>query len=159
MSDGLEIENLRHELAYMTGKIDDTMREISMIRHPMMSDDRVNAAVDELGAIVAATEVATGEILDVAEKLEETVPGAATSELTTRLFEACNFQDITGQRINKVMTLLRDIDGRLHSMIATLGEERLEQIPHEQVSGEAALLNGPAVTGALAQNSIDELFN
>lgn len=159
MDRAYEIEELRAELASLTGRIDDTMREISTIRHPMMEDDRVNCAVDELGAIVAATEVATGEILDVAEKLDEAVPGPATSELTTRLFEACNFQDITGQRINKVMTLLRDIDLRLHAMINALGEDRFEHIPHARATGDAALLNGPAVTGALAQNSIDALFS
>lgn len=171
MSESNGKSNFQEELQVLTEKIQSTMQEVAGIRHPMMHHDRVQSAVDELAAIVAATEVATDQILEAAEKLEgisEKINTEGRSdhaqelEITvTGIYEACNFQDITGQRISKVMTLLRDVDERLMSMIATLGAENFAQIevPEDSPSGDAALLNGPALGNGMGQDSIDSLFD
>lgn len=171
MSENNGKSNFQEELQVLTAKIHSTMEEVAGIRHPMMHHDRVLSAVDELAAIVAATEVATDQILDAAEKLEgisDSIKSEGTSsfaaelEMTvTGIYEACNFQDITGQRISKVMTLLRDVDERLMAMITTLGEENFASIdvPSDEPSGDAALLNGPALGNGMGQDSIDSLFD
>lgn len=164
------IDGLRAELLDLSGKIQRTMREVATIRHPLMDDDRVQSAVDELGAIVTATELATEQILSAAETIETqlaTAPDGADKatavEAVTSIYEACNFQDITGQRITRVMTLLRDVDERLMAIIEHVGADRfMTETTLSQAGarkGDAALLNGPASgNGGLQQASIDSLF-
>lgn len=175
------IGQLRAELQDLSDTIQHTMREVATIRHPMMENDRVQSAVDELGAIVAATEFATEQILTAAETIENSlgdaasadaepaavergcVDRAAATEAVTSIYEACNFQDITGQRITRVMTLLRDVDERLLAIIEHVGPDRFvaEARPPDcgSTCADKALLNGPAVAGGgLQQSSIDSLF-
>lgn len=169
MSDNGEVEGLREELEELASKIDATMEEVAAIRHPMMQHDRVNSAVDELAAIVAATEVATEQILDAAEQLEEMTEGLdevvanKIGEVVTGIYEASNFQDITGQRITKVTSLLRELDDRLASIVETYGEDAFVMIPPPAAAeGDAALLNGPASAntgGGMGQDNIDSLFD
>lgn len=166
----LDVTRLRRELAELSAKIETTMHEVARIRHPMMEDDRVRSAVDELGTIVAATEVATEQILDAAERLEglasragadgDPALGGAITDQVTRVYEACNFQDITGQRLDKVMALLREIDRRLMAIIERIGPEAFAAVPPPPAKGgDARLLNGPAPpNGGLGQSSIDALF-
>lgn len=164
------IGQLQAELQDLSDTIQRTLREVATIRHPMMENDRVQSAVDELGAIVAATEVATGQILTAAEVIEASVAGDAGTvdadaaiDAVTSIYEACNFQDITGQRITRVMRLLRDVDERLLAIIDHVGRDRfLAAAPSpdsKKVDEDEALLNGPAPTGTgLQQASIDSLF-
>lgn len=173
MSESLnEIEQLKLQLDDLSPMIATTIKEIGVVRHPGMQDDRLTGAVDELAAIVLDTEAATDTILDAAEALERMAQGARDeqghslhepmSAITTRIFEACNFQDLGGQRISKVTTLLRDIDGRLSTIIEAIGAGRFAAaagaapIP----DGEAALLNGPAKADqGLEQASVDALMH
>lgn len=161
-----EIETEIHRLS---DSIVRTLTEVATIRHPLMDDDRVLAAVDELDAIVTATEVATQQILDATERLDEmrepvkgTEAEQVLDDIMTAIFEASNFQDITGQRISKVMALLRDVDLRVMAMIEHLGgETAFAHVPPPAAKeGDAALMNGPqADHEALGQNAIDNLFD
>ena len=79
-----------------------------------------------------------------------------------RIFEACSFQDITGQRVTKVVKTLSHIDERLTTLLAALGAE-LADIPVEpenQPEGDAALMTGPALEGeGIDQDEVDALLN
>jgi chemotaxis protein CheZ len=167
------IGQLRAELQDLSHKIQRTMREVATIRHTMMENDRVHSAVDELGTIVAATEFATDQILTAAETIEATVDATARArsggaaratviDAVTSIYEACNFQDITGQRITRVMTLLRDVDERLLAIIEHIGRDHFSTVPTAKTTpscADQALLNGPATIGSgLQQSSIDSLF-
>jgi chemotaxis protein CheZ len=171
----IDIMALRAELETLARTIERTMHEIATIRHPMMEDDRVRGAVDELGTIVAATEVATDQILDAAEAIEGLAKGASEAKgaplsepvtsLTTRIYEACNFQDLTGQRINKVMTTMKFIEHHINVMMEIWGgvdaiKAHAPAIVDERV-GDARLLNGPkglGEEGHASQNDIDAMF-
>jgi len=165
---------LRQQIESLSNNILLTLTEVATIRHPMMEDDRVLAAVDELDAIVTATEVATDGILTATEKLDDVAErlasgeidgkggSAAITEATTAIYEASNFQDVTGQRLAKVMSLLRDVDLRVMAMIRHLGGEAklFEVQPPAAQEGDAALVNGPqSEASALAQDAIDNLFD
>ncbi len=166
---------LRQQIESLSNNILLTLGEVATIRHPMMEDDRVLAAVDELDAIVAATEVATDRILTATERLDDLARkldagatdgkdgGAEIAEATTAIYEAANFQDVTGQRIAKVMGLLRDVDLRVMAMIRHLGgEEKLFEVPPPapEAEGDDALVNGPqSEAAALGQDAIDSLFD
>ena len=84
-------------------------------------------------------------------------------EQTVRVFEACNFQDLSGQRIRKVVDLLQFVESRIASMITiwrNVGE--LEEVEEEEVEpSDADLLNGPPLDGdadVVSQDDIDSLF-
>ena len=146
--------------------------EIAAIRPDEIRDDFVPTATDELDAVVAATEEATGIILDNAEKIMEAAgeleePAQSNLiEMVTAIFEACNFQDITGQRITKVVTTLKHIDERIQSLASVLGEEvdrcTVPDSIDEADSGEVDdedLLNGPQLPhSAIDQDEIDKLL-
>ncbi len=168
------ITALEAEIEELSDTIFLTLSEVATLHHPMMDDDRVLAAVDELDAIVAATEIATDDILTVTEGLDDLGVRLANGEVspseaalaigaaTTAIYQAANFQDITGQRIAKVMALLRDVDLRVMAMIRHLGRSAdLEALPAPTArAGAAALVNGPQPTGmALVQDDIDSLFD
>lgn len=109
-------------------RILETQKEIAALRHPRATDDRLMAAVGELDAIVKATEDATERILAAVESVEGTLSkleSAADSEILkgagealTSIYEACTFQDITGQRITKVVRTLDFIEERVQAMMA-----------------------------------------
>ncbi|MCB1481834.1 MAG: hypothetical protein KDJ55_07695, partial [Rhodobiaceae bacterium] len=82
---------------------------------------RIPAAGEELEAVVAATEAATHDIMQAAEGLLDACGDAegAFADMVegkaTAIFEACTFQDITGQRIGKVIKTLKVIEDRLNA--------------------------------------------
>ena len=78
------------------------------------------------------------------------------------MFEACNFQDITGQRISKVVKTLQFIEERVNKMIEIWGEEGFTDVKQDQEErdAEAALLNGPQLANqGVSQADIDKLFD
>ena len=87
----------------------------------------IPTANDELDAVVEHTASATNEILDACEALERLAPtlsGEAADTVgaaVTRIYEACSFQDITGQRIGKVVTALKAIETRVQQVTARFG--------------------------------------
>ncbi|MFM7418837.1 MAG: hypothetical protein ACKO54_03925, partial [Alphaproteobacteria bacterium] len=89
--------------------------EIAALKVEDIRDAHIPSATDELDAIVEHTAHATNEILDCCETLEQMqaeFSGDAADKLqcaVTRIYEACSFQDITGQRIGKVVTALKAI--------------------------------------------------
>ncbi|MBN8899346.1 MAG: hypothetical protein J0H35_14420, partial [Rhodospirillales bacterium] len=80
-------------------------QEIAALKVDDITDSHIPFATDELDAIVAHTASATHSILESCETLDavaESLQGADATKLqdaTTKIYEACSFQDITGQRI------------------------------------------------------------
>ena len=126
------------------------------------------AAGDQLGAIVKSTELATNTIMEAAERIiadSGDAPAAyraMVEDACMRIFEACSFQDITGQRVTKIVKTLSYIDERITTLVETLGTE-LADIPVEseiQPAGDAALMPGPALEGeGIDQDEVDALLN
>ncbi len=118
----------------------------------------VPAATDELDAVVAHTASATDSILEACEELERAGPGldaALLQRATTRIYEACSFQDITGQRIGKVVGTLKAIETKVGRMLDVFGEAPQPPQPHAATS----LTSGPQLPGAaMAQDDIDKLL-
>jgi chemotaxis protein CheZ len=80
-----------------------------------------------------------------------------------KIFEACNFQDITGQRMTKVVKIIKFIEERILSMIEIWGLEAFAELPvHKPDSndGDMALMNGPQLSGGgISQDDINALFD
>jgi chemotaxis protein CheZ len=174
-----EALRLKVELDSIYEAIERTKREIATLRYAGAQGKEITRVTDELGAIVLGTETATNSILAAAEKIDE-----LSSNLSSRLsggdqeiareildhvisiFEACNFQDITGQRISKVVNAMRFVEERVHHMIEIWGGlesfKDVETIADSSRQGDAALLNGPALAsdkGVTSQDAIDALFD
>ena len=177
-SDLESTEDIRIEIAQMVRMIGRAKQEIAAIKHPRSDDDRVSAASSELDAIVLATETATQDILDANEKIEQLIKeiGGLTGddeiihrceqagEYLVNILEACNFQDITGQRITKVIRTLRFIEERILAMINIWGVQAFADLPVPKgefdAESEEALLNGPQLENqGISQADIDALFD
>lgn len=147
--------------------------EIAAIRPDEIKNEHLTVASDELDAIVSATEDATNEIMEAAEEIErigESLSDTQQNEIgdaVTRIYQACSFQDITGQRISKVVGALKHIEARVERMLVLMGGKDLLDAKSAPRAASAAkdddpdskLLNGPQLPGnATSQDEIDALF-
>ena len=129
---------LYHELEVLALYIDNAKMEIALLRPDEIQQEHIPSATDELDAIVAHTEEATGTILDAAEKLEELAASSdkktaeTITEAVTSIYEACNFQDITGQRITKVVKTLKHIEQKVDALISAFGEQVNDGLEEKQ---------------------------
>lgn len=163
---------LYSELEALSQYILSAKTEIAALRPDEIKDEHLPNATDELDAIVGATEVATNGILQAMETLEgltgEMTPEIAekVTEAVTQVYELCNFQDITGQRITKVVKALKHIEQKVDDLVAAFGDEISkfkELTPKSKAkperTGDAALLNGPQMPDeASKQAEIDALL-
>jgi chemotaxis protein CheZ len=136
-------------------------------------------ATRELDAVAAGAERATQQIITAAENIEDAAATLAAclqhgqqkalaqdiSDHVIRIFEACNFQDLSGQRINKVVETLTFIERRVERMVeswsslAAFSEDTIAAIvargPHSE------RLQGPRLDGDpghASQEDVDALF-
>lgn len=159
-------------IAELAELIDSLKKDIAAHRPDHVKNSHIPDANDELDAVIEATAVATNSIMGICENIEafsETLEPEKASELTghvTQIYEACTFQDITGQRIKKVVSTLRQIEERIDNIIGTLDEKvgpmkmAGGRLPKEvSVDDEQSLLNGPQMADkAISQEEIDRLL-
>jgi chemotaxis protein CheZ len=140
--------------------------EIAALQVDDITDHDIPFATDELDAIVEHTAHATHAILESCEMLDEvstSVSGDAATKLqdaVTRIYEACSFQDITGQRITKVVTTLKVIEEKVAHIISSFGPNMPPMGKNgTHVASDAHLLNGPQLpANAMDQSDIDKLL-
>jgi chemotaxis protein CheZ len=145
-------------------------QEIAALQVEDINRAFIPSATDELDAIVEATAQATNEILDCCETFETAAGelggarGEALAAAVTRIYEACSFQDITGQRITKVVRTLKSIEDRIAAIVATFSDRvpgvdpALRVVPAD-ASGSPLLLDGPQLPGSgVDQAEIDRLL-
>jgi chemotaxis protein CheZ len=139
--------------------------EIARLRPHELKTDRLPRAGRELDTIVRETESATNEIMAAAEEImaaDSSDPDAFKSLVDTnclRIFEACSFQDITGQRIRKVVSTLTHIEDRLEGLLRIMGPDVHDAPTDGQPVGDAKLLHGPQLHGeGIAQATVDEIM-
>ncbi|QQG36142.1 MAG: protein phosphatase CheZ [Micavibrio aeruginosavorus] len=157
--------DLESELVALKFMIDELHAQLGQVSAGEISGQYIPSATDELDAIVEATEKATEGIMEACESIQSLVkaPGPDLSgkveEQITRVYEACTFQDITGQRITKIVKTLKKIDERVTGLVSMI-EGRVNAVPdQEHASAPATLLNGPALPqNAISQDDIDKLL-
>lgn len=140
--------------------------EIAALSVDDITGAHIPSATDELDAIVGHTAEATNEILDCCEgleRLQSEVPEAAATALqgaVTRIYEACSFQDITGQRIGKVVSALKAIESRVEAAVANASGRPAAPPPAAASRTEGQeLANGPQLPGGgTSQAEIDRLL-
>jgi chemotaxis protein CheZ len=159
------------ELREIAGYIESMRREIGVLQVNDLKNSRIPSAGQELGAIVAATETATNTIMECAEALmaadasDPAAYKALVDEKMMVVFEACSFQDITGQRIAKVVETLQHIETRVGRFANVMRAKDLEGFLTDNERQRAdrkksLMLNGPQLDDeANKQNQVDKLFS
>ena len=143
--------------------------EIARAQPKEIKAKKIPRAGRELDAVVQATEDATNTIMEAVETImaadttDVEAYALAVNDQCMRIFEACSFQDITGQRVTKVINTLTFIEERIGSILTAWpeGEDMADEESAEPAApGDKELLNGPALEGeGISQDDVDSLFD
>ena len=134
-------------------------------------------AADELRAAVDGMDYATQKILKSVEVIDESAR-ALTATLkddykrgvaqdiqdhVVQIYEACNFQDIAGQRIGNVIGTMTMVEDQIAAMLDSCNAiNGLDDTPAPVKSAHGrGLLNGPKLDddpGHASQHDIDKMF-
>ncbi|MFN8703642.1 MAG: protein phosphatase CheZ, partial [Rhodospirillales bacterium] len=174
------INKIRDEVHGIAARIAQTKKEIGALKHPLATEDKLASASMELSSVVSQTETATSQIFDGVEKIEEIARELRTmkideygqqriaeiSDMCTAIIEACSFQDLTGQRINKVVRTLAFIEERVQKMMEIWGAEEIKLLPVSDADSihikdvGGVVLHGPQdAEKTNSQSDIDKLFD
>jgi chemotaxis protein CheZ len=174
-----QCEKLKVELDLIHDAITRTKQEIAVLHGKSFDGEEMAKMTGELGAVVGGTEQATQQILEAAEAIDQAATALARvtspdqqrllseeiQERVVAIFEACNFQDLTGQRISKVMATMKFIEHHITVMMDIWGGVDAIRAhaprPVDNRVGDARLLNGPKLpgdAGHASQDDIDAMF-
>lgn len=166
--------HLKDELKYLLSYIEQAKSEISSLRPKEYSTNKIPEASSELEAIVQSTEEAAEKIMDSADEISELAEKcneetkAKLVEISTNLFEASSFQDITGQRVTKVVTTLVHLEEKLSALAEAIGDNDVDEAQQDdgdinkdyEAMANEDFLNGPQLEDeAQDQAAIDALFD
>ena len=135
---------------------------------------RMAHAAGKLGAAVEGMEKATVKILKSTEVIDDSAKALAASLKTdyerglaqdiqdhvVKIYEACNFQDLSGQRIGHVIETLNVIEDQVEGMLDR-HEGQPGDAPAATPFSDRGLINGPRLdgdSGHTSQRDIDALF-
>jgi chemotaxis protein CheZ len=175
-----QCEKLKVEIDLIHDAISRTKREIAVLHGKSFEGQEMAKVNGELGAVVGGTEQATQQILEATEAIDQAASALSKNispdqqkllseeilERVVSIFEACNFQDLTGQRISKVMSTMKFIEQHINAMMDIWGGVDAIKAHAPPIvdtrEGDAKLLNGPKLDGDVghaSQDDIDALFD
>lgn len=163
---------LKRELMQVHDTVAHNRRELASLIGERQ-DRRMARAAGELGAAVAGMEKATQKILHAAETIDDDAKALTATlkddykrglaqdiqDYTAQIYEACNFQDLAGQRIAKVIATLNLVEEQLSAMLARCNGRSAQAAPAPAARG--GLINGPKLDGDAGhadQPDIDAMF-
>jgi chemotaxis protein CheZ len=164
------MHKLKIELDVIGEAIRKTKSEMVTLQDSGFDNAQVARIAPQLDAVVEGAEQATRRILMAAEEIDQkahlllaAVKNAHEQSLVqdiqdqvTHIFEACNFHDLTGQRINKVSATMRLIEDHITRMTEIWGV--IERFGAGTADGnEPDLLAGPKLAGDAGHSSQDEI--
>ena len=155
------VQSLKRELALIHDTIARNKRELAALIGDG-NERRMARAAGELGAAVEGMEKATQKILKSAEVIDDSAKALTASlkddykrglaqeiqDHVVKIYEACNFQDLAGQRIGKVIETLNMVEDQVAAMLERCnGRAGRVAAAGQAVAPPAALLNGPRLDG------------
>lgn len=173
-----EVRKLKIELDVIGDAIKQTRSEIVSLQDQGFDSSRVTRVIKEMDAVFDDTSSATNRILKATEEIDDGVNALLAllksdheqnlaqdiQDRATAIFEACNFHDVTGQRIAKVGSTLKMVEEHLARMmeIWSVIERFNVDIAQSTATGLDKLLNGPKLAGDnghSTQDDIDKMFH
>ncbi len=153
---------VENELKMLSKALDDTKKEIAGLRYSSVYGDRISTMNNQLDEVVKASEDATNNILASAEEIDSEVQKLQinvvdddqfvalenVSAEVIKIYESCNFQDLTGQRVTKVIETLKHVEARVDAMIKCLGGDEIafaELIEQEETKDRGRYLGRAAI--------------
>ncbi len=171
-------KKLQAEVLNLIQYIHRLRKEIAGIAQEKDDQTAFDGMADRLDAIVESTAQATDTILAGMEEINGLVeqlrahpePSGIDSlcdgivTKTMEALEACSFQDLTGQRINKIVGSMKFVEERVNAMAELCGHDEIQALTHQwelpQQIDDGVALEGPQRAGAgISQDEIDQLFN
>jgi len=162
------------EIQKMAEQIKKVKQEVIELDPESLGTTFIPGATSELYAVTKATEHSTNIILDAAEviqstalKLADKVSSKLIVDKVTEIFEACNFQDVTGQRISKALRVLQEIDNSVTVLVSSFSSKVKSKTPNQKKTPsnidpanmtDKDLLTGPQIVQP-TQDIIDDLFS
>ena len=173
-----EIGLVKNEIHALSFAIQQTKEEIAALYNSADTVNRMSVLQHDLQTVVDTTEEATTKILDAVEKMDlaaQNIKGASedpyvhqmTEEISdnvTMVLEASNFQDLTGQRLIKVVNTLTYIEERIGKIIDIWGEEDIAsydsvELPKGEDNLEIMIDKKADNVEKISQDDIDKLFD
>ena len=170
-------KKLHSEVLNLIQYIQRLRQELASIAQTKGAQTTFESMADRLDAIVASTAEATETILAAMESIDGLIdkirahPEPAEldalcdqiADQTMAAMEACSFQDLTGQRVSKVIGSLRFVEERVNAMAEICGQNEIAQIDEyaefPEQTDDGVALDGPQRPGdAISQDEIDRLF-
>jgi len=171
------VESLKRELALIHDTIARNKRDLAALIGNG-KEHRMARVAGELGAAVDDMEKATQKILKSVEIVDDSAKALAATRGTdyeaglsqdiqdhvVQIYEACNFQDLAGQRIGNVIGTLNEIEEQVAAMLDrrnSAGDAAPSPAKAEPAPGRK-LINGPKLDGDpghASQRDIDEMYN
>ncbi len=170
-------QGLERELMLVYDAVARNKRELSALVADGQ-ERRMARAAGELGAAIESMEKATNRILKSGEAVEDAAKALSATlkndyqrglaqdiqDHVVEIYEACNFQDLAGQRIGKVIDMLNAIEEQVAAMLARCHGLTKPGAARTTSAAPAAsgLINGPRLdgeSGHASQRDIDAMFN
>ena len=154
-------------LEHLSHYVQGTRRDIAALRVSDDSEYSFTTAAAELQEIVDESARATNDIIAAAEAIEtvaasrDRATAKALSDAATRIYVSCAFQDITGQRIAKVLQTLQ----RIETGVAELAQACTGELDVQVNGSMASVHDGTRLEGPprnappTRQEDIDRLFS
>ncbi len=170
-------KRLQSEVLNLIQYIQRLRTEIAGLAQEKNDQTAFDGMADRLDAIVESTAHATDTILSAMEDVERIVEQLrehpTPSEIdslcdgidakTMEAMETCSFQDLTGQRISKIVGSMKFVEERVNAMAELCGRTEVQaltdqwELPSQDDDGVP--LEGPQRPGeGISQDDIDELF-
>lgn len=156
-----ELRRFAEEIAAMRA-------EIAHLKASELATERLPAAGRQLGQITQTTEDAANAIMEAVEDMLQADAAdadaykALVSQKAMAIFEACAFQDVTGQLIKRVSETVLQIESRITRIAERIETTALPGVPElseRQRRERELLLNGPQPgSSKIAQDEIDALL-
>lgn len=136
------------------------------------TDARLRRMADELKSVQRDTDSATHTVLGAIEQIDDMAKTLAAAlkteqyralaqdiqEQATRIYEACNFQDIAGQRIANALLAIDAVESQLAQALTALDD----RVTAQPTTERNALVNGPRLdgdAGHASQDDVDLIFS
>lgn len=171
-----EAQAYKSELAAIHAAVQQTKGDMAALHGDPERSERTARASRELAAIVCGTENATKAVLQAAETIDQAAAMLSAAvknpqdaalahdiqDRVVQIFEACNFQDLTGQRVSHVVETLKFVEERMARLLDIWrGIEQFTPVGLGEDEADRRFLNGPKLPGDhghFNQDDIDVMF-
>jgi len=171
-----EAQGYKRELDLIYAAVKRTRHEIDTIGAGAAAQSETGRAGRELEAIMTGTEQATQSVLQAAEEIDQVATTLSAvlkgghdqglvhdiHERVVQIYEACNFQDLTGQRVAKVAATLKYVEEHVARLMEIWhGIEQFKPVVVDPQDDDRKFLNGPKLAndpGHCSQDDVDTIF-